>query len=56
MSVNLDGVFYCARAEARVMLQAGYGKIVNTASMSGHIANTPQNQGPTTPPRRASST
>jgi NAD(P)-dependent dehydrogenase (short-subunit alcohol dehydrogenase family) len=44
MSINLDGVFYCARAEARVMLRAGYGKIVNTASMSAHIANTPQNQ------------
>lgn len=44
MAVNLDGVFYCARAEAKVMLQAGYGKIINTASMSGHIVNTPQNQ------------
>jgi NAD(P)-dependent dehydrogenase (short-subunit alcohol dehydrogenase family) len=44
MAVNLNGVYYCAQAEARVMLQAGYGKIVNTASMSGHIVNTPQNQ------------
>lgn len=44
MSVNLDGVFYCAQAEARVMLPAGYGKIINTASMSAHISNTPQNQ------------
>ena len=44
LSVNLDGVFYCARAEARFLLKAGYGKIVSTASMSGHIANTPQNQ------------
>jgi NAD(P)-dependent dehydrogenase (short-subunit alcohol dehydrogenase family) len=26
------------------MLEAGYGKIINTASMSGHIVNTPQNQ------------
>jgi NAD(P)-dependent dehydrogenase (short-subunit alcohol dehydrogenase family) len=26
------------------MLSAGYGKIVNTASMSGHIVNTPQHQ------------
>ena len=26
------------------MLEAGYGKIINTASMSAHIANTPQNQ------------
>jgi NAD(P)-dependent dehydrogenase (short-subunit alcohol dehydrogenase family) len=44
MAINLDGVFYCAQAEARVMLEAGYGKIINTASMSAHIANTPQNQ------------
>jgi NAD(P)-dependent dehydrogenase (short-subunit alcohol dehydrogenase family) len=44
LSVNLDGVFSCARAEARVLLAAGYGKIINTASLSGHVANTPQNQ------------
>lgn len=44
--VNLDlrAVFLCAQAEARVMLKAGYGKIINTASMSGHIVNRPQNQ------------
>ena len=44
MAVNLKGVFLCAQAEARVMLKAGYGKIINTASMSAHIVNTPQNQ------------
>ena len=44
MAVNLDGVFYCAQAEARIMLDAGYGKIINTASISAHISNTPQNQ------------
>ncbi len=44
MGLNLDGVFFCAQAEAKVMLKAGYGKIINTASMSGHIVNTPQNQ------------
>ncbi len=44
MAVNLDAVFWCAQAEARVMLPAGYGKIINTASMSAHIANTPQRQ------------
>jgi NAD(P)-dependent dehydrogenase (short-subunit alcohol dehydrogenase family) len=44
MAVNLTGVFLCAQAQSRVMLPAGYGKIVNTASMSGHIVNTPQNQ------------
>lgn len=44
MALNLDAVFLCAQAEARVMLAAGYGKIINTASMSGTIVNTPQNQ------------
>ena len=44
LGLNLKGVFLCSQAEARVMLPAGYGKIINTASMSGHIANTPQNQ------------
>lgn len=44
MNTNLKGVFLCAQAEARVMLKAGYGKIINTASMSGHIVNMPQNQ------------
>jgi NAD(P)-dependent dehydrogenase (short-subunit alcohol dehydrogenase family) len=37
MAVNLDGVFYCAQAEARAMREAGYGKIINTASMAGRI-------------------
>jgi NAD(P)-dependent dehydrogenase (short-subunit alcohol dehydrogenase family) len=44
LNVNLKAVFLCAQAEGRVMLPAGYGKIINTASMSGSISNTPQNQ------------
>ncbi|MEA3337751.1 MAG: glucose 1-dehydrogenase [Chloroflexota bacterium] len=44
IDLNLTGVFLCAQAEARVMLETGYGKIINTASMSGHIVNMPQNQ------------
>lgn len=44
MALNLDAVFFCAQEEARVMGKTGYGKIINTASMSGHIVNTPQNQ------------
>jgi NAD(P)-dependent dehydrogenase (short-subunit alcohol dehydrogenase family) len=44
LSVNLDGVFYCCRAEGRAMLAQGYGKIVNTASMSARIVNRPQCQ------------
>src|SRR5690606_32240258 len=42
MSVNLDGVFYSCRAEGRRMLAQGSGSIINTGSMSGHIANRPQ--------------
>lgn len=44
IDVNLNGVFFCAQVEAKIMLPAGYGKIINTASMSGSIVNTPQNQ------------
>lgn len=43
-NLNLRGLFFCAQAEGRVMLQAGYGKIINTASISGSIVNTPQKQ------------
>ncbi|MEZ4636130.1 MAG: SDR family NAD(P)-dependent oxidoreductase [Caldilineaceae bacterium] len=44
LDIDLNGVFLCAQAEGQVMLEAGYGKIINTASMSGHIVNMPQNQ------------
>ncbi|MCF7914591.1 MAG: glucose 1-dehydrogenase [Spirochaetaceae bacterium] len=44
IDLNLNAVYLCAQAESRVMLEAGYGKIINTASMSAHISNTPQNQ------------
>jgi NAD(P)-dependent dehydrogenase (short-subunit alcohol dehydrogenase family) len=44
LDVNLTGVFWCCRAEAKGMLEDGYGKIINIASMSGQIVNTPQNQ------------
>ncbi|GHV45548.1 3-oxoacyl-ACP reductase [Spirochaetia bacterium] len=44
LSLNLDAVFLCAQSEAREMAKSGYGKIINTASMSAHISNTPQNQ------------
>jgi len=46
IDVDLNSVFLCAQHEARIMLPAGYGKIINTASMSAHISNTPQNQSP----------
>jgi NAD(P)-dependent dehydrogenase (short-subunit alcohol dehydrogenase family) len=44
LDLNLNAVYLCAREEARAMLSAGYGKIINTASMSAHVCNTPQNQ------------
>lgn len=44
IDISLNSVFYCAQAAARVMLPAGYGKIISTASMSGVIVNRPQNQ------------
>jgi len=44
LDVNLNGVFWCCRAEGVLMLEAGYGKIINLASMSGSIVNHPQNQ------------
>jgi NAD(P)-dependent dehydrogenase (short-subunit alcohol dehydrogenase family) len=44
MNVNVDGVFWCARAFGRHMLASGRGSIVNLGSMSGTIVNRPQPQ------------
>ncbi|MBX3010871.1 MAG: SDR family oxidoreductase [Caldilineaceae bacterium] len=44
IDLDLTAVWLCAKYEAQVMLPAGYGKIINTASMSGSIVNMPQNQ------------
>ncbi len=38
LSVNVDGVFYCARAAARHMKARGGGVILNMASVSGMVA------------------
>lgn len=43
-AVNLRGVFICCQEEGKVMLEAGYGKIINTASMSSIIVPHPQKQ------------
>jgi NAD(P)-dependent dehydrogenase (short-subunit alcohol dehydrogenase family) len=37
MSVNLDGVFYCTRAEVIAMRRTGGGSIVNMASILGSV-------------------
>lgn len=44
IDINLNGVFYCCREFGKVMLKQGKGSIINTASMSGIISNTPQPQ------------
>jgi NAD(P)-dependent dehydrogenase (short-subunit alcohol dehydrogenase family) len=44
LNLNLTGVFLCCKHEGKIMIDKGYGKIINTASMSAHIVNTPQNQ------------
>ncbi len=38
ISVNIDGVFYCLRAEIRVMRARGGGSIVNMSSVLGKLA------------------
>jgi 2-epi-5-epi-valiolone dehydrogenase / demethylgadusol O-methyltransferase len=43
-ALNTRAVFRCCQAEARVMLAAGYGKVVNTASMASIIVPHPQKQ------------
>ena len=44
IDVNLNGLFWCARAFGRHMLTQGEGAIVNVGSMSGVIVNRPQGQ------------
>ena len=44
IDLDLTSAWLCAKHEAQVMLPTGYGKIISTASMSGSIVNTPQNQ------------
>lgn len=35
--INLRGTFFCAQAEAKAMIPNRYGKIINLASICGHI-------------------
>jgi NAD(P)-dependent dehydrogenase (short-subunit alcohol dehydrogenase family) len=37
MDVNLKGTFLCIQAEAKCMIPQKYGKIINIASICGHI-------------------
>ncbi|HEY5584844.1 MAG TPA: SDR family oxidoreductase [Ruminiclostridium sp.] len=44
IDINLTGIFLTSQAAGRVMIKNGKGSIINTASMSGHIVNSPQPQ------------
>jgi NAD(P)-dependent dehydrogenase (short-subunit alcohol dehydrogenase family) len=44
MDVNLNGLFFCCQAVGRHMIERQSGRIINIASMSGAIVNTPQPQ------------
>lgn len=46
IDVNLTGVFICCQAFAPGMLERGYGRIINTASMSALIVNRDVPQAP----------
>jgi 3-oxoacyl-[acyl-carrier protein] reductase len=39
MGINADGVFYCNRAVIPKMVERGYGRIVNVASIAGKEGN-----------------
>lgn len=39
IDVNLNGIFYCLRAVVPVMRAAGYGRVVNIASVAGKEGN-----------------
>ena len=39
MDINLNGLFYCCRAVAPGMVERGYGRIVNVASVAGKEGN-----------------
>lgn len=39
VNINLNGLFYCCREVVPVMLQNGYGRIVNVSSVAGKEGN-----------------
>jgi len=39
VDIDLTGVFHCCKAVAKHMVEAGYGRIVNTASIAGKEGN-----------------
>lgn len=39
MEINVNGLYYCNRAVIPIMLQTGYGRILNVASVAGKEGN-----------------
>jgi 3-oxoacyl-[acyl-carrier protein] reductase len=39
IDINVNGLFYCCRAIAKLMVEAGYGRIVNISSVAGKEGN-----------------
>lgn len=37
MAVNLKGLFFCCQAAGRIMLEQGYGRIINISSQAGVV-------------------
>ncbi|KAF4920929.1 putative NADP-dependent mannitol dehydrogenase [Colletotrichum viniferum] len=44
MSVNVDGIVYCSKYAGEVFHRQGFGNLIITSSMSGHIVNVPVDQ------------
>ncbi|KZF25856.1 short-chain dehydrogenase [Xylona heveae TC161] len=44
MSVNVDGVLFCAKYAGEVFKRQGFGNLIITSSMSGHTVNVPVDQ------------
>ncbi|CAM1509713.1 Fc.00g000480.m01.CDS01 [Cosmosporella sp. VM-42] len=44
MSVNVDGVVFCAKYAGEVFQRQGFGNFIITSSMSAHIVNVPTDQ------------
>lgn len=44
VDLDLNGVYYCAKAVGKIFRDQGHGSLIFTASMSGHIVNFPQMQ------------
>ncbi|KAK1967180.1 short chain dehydrogenase [Colletotrichum sublineola] len=44
MSVNVDGIVYCAKYAGEVFKRQGSGNLIITSSMSAHIVNVPGDQ------------